>query len=149
MKTTKQTPAKVATKGKPGAIKIHIDPKKVERLASQGLTKQQIVDSLGISDETLRRREKEDVELVEAIKRGRAQGLNEVTNALFEAAISGNVTAQIWYLKNRAPSDWRDRVEVEIDGGLPQPLIIHVPTEGPIIDVKPEQVPTIGTQKAG
>lgn len=143
-KPTQKTPAKVATKSKPGAVRIHIDPAKVERLASQGLTKQQICDSLGISDQTLLNREKVDLELLEAIKRGRAKGLKEVSNALFEAATSGNVTAQIFYLKNRAPGDWKDRVEIDIDQALPQPLIIHVP----VIDVVPESVPTIGT-KAG
>ena len=35
----------------------------------------------------------------------------EVTNSLFESANSGNVTAQIFYLKNRDTTNWMDRVE--------------------------------------
>lgn len=35
----------------------------------------------------------------------------EVTNALFSSAQDGNVTAQIFYLKNRDTENWMDRVE--------------------------------------
>ena len=35
----------------------------------------------------------------------------EVENALYKAAINGNVTAMIFFLKNRRPDKWRDRKE--------------------------------------
>jgi hypothetical protein len=46
---------------------------------------------------------------------GRAKGLAEVSNSLFESAAGGNVTSQIFYLKNRSPDDWRDRFEQKVD----------------------------------
>lgn len=38
----------------------------------------------------------------------------EVENALLQSALKGNVTAQIFWLKNRKPNEWREKREVEI-----------------------------------
>jgi hypothetical protein len=43
---------------------------------------------------------------MDAIKKGRAEGLNKVSNALFEKATQGNVTAMIYYLKVRDRENW-------------------------------------------
>ena len=51
----------------------------------------------------------------DAIKRGEAKGLAKVTNSLFKSANEGNVTAQIFYLKNRDVNSWADRVETSKD----------------------------------
>jgi hypothetical protein len=37
-----------------------------------------------------------------------------VEDALFQNALKGNITAQIFWLKNRAPDRWQDRVENKI-----------------------------------
>ena len=100
-----KTPKKVGRK----AIKIDID--KVERLSAQGLGPTQIARALGISWDTYNKNKKRSSELSDAIKRGEAKGLAEVTNALFSSAQDGNVTAQIFYLKNRDTTNWMDRVE--------------------------------------
>lgn len=122
---------------------VPIDVKEVEKLASRGLTQEQIVDSLGISVQTFINRKKANIELMEAIKRGRASGLKEVTNALFDAAISGNVAAQIFFLKNRAPEEWRDKVDITVEENVPKPLVIEVPC----IDVTPEPTPILSLNK--
>ena len=44
--------------------------------------------------------------LVITSKKGRAQGLNKVSNALFEKATQGNITAMIYYLKVRDRENW-------------------------------------------
>jgi hypothetical protein len=36
-----------------------------------------------------------------------------VESALFQNAMSGNVTAQIFWLKNRKPERWNDKREIE------------------------------------
>ena len=51
------------------------------------------------------------VDFEDAIKRGKAKGIAQVTNSLFTSATDGNVTAQIFYLKNQDPKTWKDRVE--------------------------------------
>tara|TARA_R100000231_G_C5292229_1_gene154963 strand:+ start:384 stop:824 length:441 start_codon:yes stop_codon:yes gene_type:complete len=97
---------------KPGRKPIVIDNDKVEQLAAQGLGPSQIARALGISWDTYNKNKKRSSELSEAIKRGEARGLAKVSNSLFKSANEGNVTAQIFYLKNRAPTEWADRQEV-------------------------------------
>ena len=132
-KTAKKQPAKVVKKRRLGKPPIIIDVKKIETLASRGLTQGQICDALGISDETLLRRKRTNVDIADAIRRGAAQGIAEVVNALFDAAVSGNVPAMQFFLKNRA--QWKDKVDIEVSDSLPAPLIIEVPC----IDVTPEK----------
>jgi len=98
---------------KPGRKPIVIDLDKVEQLAARGLGPTQIARALGISWDTLDRNRKRNAEFEDTLKRGRAKGLAQVTNSLFKSATeSGNVTAQIFYLKNQDPSTWSDRQEV-------------------------------------
>ena len=47
-------------------------------------------------------------ELGESYKKGSASGLADVTNALYENAMSGNPVSQIFFLKNRDPNRWND-----------------------------------------
>jgi len=86
-----------------------VDYKKVESLAAQGLTKEQIARCLGIGRSTLFDKQKKDPDFLDAIKRGQAKGIGTITNALFQSAKNGNITAQIFFLKNRDPENWRDR----------------------------------------
>ncbi len=95
-----------------------IDPNKVEILAAQGLTTGQIASCFGVSRATLYNRMGSEVDVLDAIKRGRAKGIGTVTNALFQAAKEGNITAQIFYLKNRDPDVWKDRKAVEYSGDI-------------------------------
>lgn len=84
---------------------------KIHQHASRGLTKEQIAAAMGWSRATIFNKIKKNVDVLDAIKRGQADGLQEVSNALFENATKhNNITAQIFYLKNRAPDDWKDRV---------------------------------------
>ena len=82
------------------------DLAKVEVLASQGLTHAQIAACLEISETTLYEKKKQLTEFSETIKKGRAKGIQKVSNALFEAALSGNVTAMIFFLKTKA--GWKE-----------------------------------------
>lgn len=95
-----------------GRKRLEIDVAEVVRLASRGLTEEQIAESLGISITTLERRKREGEVFAEAIRRGRALGIAQVANAHFEAALAGNVTAQIFFLKSRA--GWKETQTVEV-----------------------------------
>ena len=55
-------------------------------------------------------------EFSDAIKRGQAQGVDAVTNKLFEKATEGDNTSMIFYLKNRA--GWKDKQEFLVPGGF-------------------------------
>ncbi len=84
-----------------------LDIKEVERLASRGLTEGQIADALGICQDTLIARKKKYSEFSNAIKKGQAAGIATIANNLFEQSADGNVSAGIFYMKNRAK--WSDK----------------------------------------
>ena len=90
--------------------------KKVESLASQGLTLDQIARVLGICYQTLNEKKKEFSDFSDAIASGQAKGVAAISNALFNNAKKGNTTAQMFYLKNRAPIEWRDKHDYEHSG---------------------------------
>ncbi len=96
---------------KVGRKLINLDLEQVENLASRGLGTTQIARAMGVSWSTIDRSRKRSAEFEEALKRGQAKGLAQVTNSLFTSATDGNVTAQIFYLKNQDPKTWKDRVE--------------------------------------
>lgn len=99
-----------------------IDPAELERLASRGLTMDQIADCLGIGRSTLYKRQGEDPDVMDAVKRGRSSGIEQVANKLFESALAGNIVAQIFYLKNRCPEEWQDRRDFTIETKTARPV---------------------------
>lgn len=111
-----------------GSSKPDIDLEEVERLAGQGLTVKQVGHCIGYSRSYLY--EKPDI--MDAIKRGRSQGVEKVTNALMDNAMTGNVTAQIFYLKNREPDKWSDRKNIDhtTKGKAFTPQPINFPDDG-------------------
>ncbi len=86
--------------------KIQIDLAKVESLAANGLTQEQIAAALGISESTLTKRKKENTDFTDAIKRGKAKGIALVTNKLMESIKGGNMTGMIFFLKTQA--GWKE-----------------------------------------
>jgi len=84
-KKPRTSPAMMSSRGN----KIEITPEmlqKVEDLAAQGLNQAQIARCLGMSPETMTNKKKESDQLLLALKKGAAKGLDVVTNALFESA---------------------------------------------------------------
>ena len=111
----------------------------LEAWARDGLTDEQIALKMGINVATLYRYKQSYCEICDALKKGKEIVDIQVENALFKRAmgyeyeetkiiISENdgkrvetvkkqmppdTTAQIFWLKNRKPEKWRDRVEVQ------------------------------------
>lgn len=109
--------AKKKSKNPVGRPKFKINEEvlqRTERLMAQGLTREQCARALGISVATFYVYQAENSEFSEAIKRGEALGIEEVTNALFEnATLERDNTAIIFYLKNRA--GWVDKQEHKVE----------------------------------
>jgi hypothetical protein len=101
-----------------GRKRIELDITEIERLAGLGLTEQEICDSLGISDETLRRRKLELMDFVEAIKRGKARAHAHVSNWLYELCSEKNLGAIVWYEKTR--HGLSDKLEVRSEAARPE-----------------------------
>lgn len=111
----------------------------LEGWARDGLTEEQIAKNMGITRTTLWDWKKKETNIFNALKKGKEVVDIEVENALLKRAlgytirineqkvdkdgcihdlikdvhIPGDTTAQIFWLKNRKPDKWRDKVEVE------------------------------------
>jgi len=77
--------------------------------ARDGLTDEQIAHNIGINVATLYDWKKLYPKISEALKRGKEVVDYAVENALLKKALGGDVTAMIFWLKNRKPYKWRDR----------------------------------------
>ena len=109
----------------------------IQGMARNGLTQQQIANNLGISIDTLIENKKKYSEFNDALKKGKEVVDFEVENALLKRAlgyeyeeetyengiltkkvkkhVAPDTTAQIFWLKNRKPNTWKDKVETDED----------------------------------
>lgn len=111
----------------------------VEGWSRDGLTQKQIADNLGINVDTLIEYKKKYPDFSEALKKGKEVVDIEVENALLKRALGytitlyeekvdkdgcvhnlkkdvhvpGETTAQIFWLKNRKPKNWKDKQNTE------------------------------------
>ena len=112
----------------------------LEGWARDGLSEEQIAKNMGITRPTLWDWKKKELNIFNALKKGKEVADYEVENALFKRALGytiqikeqkidkdgcvhdtirdmhvpADTTAQIYWLKNRKPKEWRDKVEQEI-----------------------------------
>lgn len=113
---------------------------KLEGWARDGLTDEQIAQNVGIAPSTLYVWKNRYPELSEALKRGKEVIDRQVENALLKRALGykydevthefgeetkrvtkevhPDTTAQIFWLKNRKPVEWRDKQQIEHSGGM-------------------------------
>lgn len=121
---------------------------KIEGWAKDGLTDEDIAYNMGINRKTLYEWKKKYPPISDALKTGKEVVDRKVENALFKSAIGyeytevkeyieqtddgkkkkkiekttkhvpANTTAQIFWLKNRKPKQWRDKQDIEHSGGL-------------------------------
>lgn len=82
--------------------------------ARNGLTNEQIASNMDIVVSTLWEWRKKSPKISNALKIGKDEADIQVENALYKAALEGNTTAMIFWLKNRRSKDWRDKIQQEI-----------------------------------
>ena len=97
--------------GRPKVVFSEGQIKEVETLGSV-LSKGQMADYFGISENTFREVESRQPEVSEAYKRGKAKAIASVSGGLLVQARSGNMTAAIFYLKTQA--GWRETSHLDI-----------------------------------
>lgn len=107
----------------------------IEGWAKDGLIDEQIAKNMGVAYSTFKDWKKRFPDLSDVLKRSKEVVDREVENALFESAkgfvyeeetvtntgevvtvkkySKPNVTAQIFWLKNRKRNEWRDKQEIE------------------------------------
>ena len=81
----------------------------LEGWARDGLTDEQIAHNMGIAVSTLYDWKNKFSEISDTLKKGKEVVDYQIENALRDSALSGNVAAQIFWLKNRRPDKWRDK----------------------------------------
>jgi hypothetical protein len=86
--------------------------------ARDGLTDEQIAVKCGISTSTLYEWKNKYSEISESLKKGKDIADFEVENALHQKALSGDVAAMIFWLKNRRPKKWRDKPIGDDNNGM-------------------------------
>lgn len=123
------------------------DLKTAQQLAARGLTLEQIARSLGIVPATLYKKKKLHKEFVEALQRGRATGIAQVANALFQNAmgfvhegtgqyIPPDTRAQVAFLSRRDPENWSERRRVEMAGAGGGPIQVRHSAERAVAVLK-------------
>lgn len=115
----------------------------IEGWARDGLVLEEIAYNMGINRSTLYKWQRAYIPIDNALKNGRAVADRKVENALFNRAIGSNVTevkvtegkdgksvvtatkhipadvtACIYWLKNRKPDEWNDRKTVTVEADL-------------------------------
>jgi transposase-like protein len=126
---------------------------KIAGWARDGLVNEQIAQQIGIHPSTLYDWQNKYPEIAEALKQGKEVIDRQVESALLKRALgyeyeevkmivteSGgkrvektrkqvlpDVGAQIFWLKNRKPKEWRDRQEVEHSGDLGVVIVDDIP----------------------
>lgn len=144
----KKTTAKKRPAGRPSAFK----PEMVAQarfLAERGCIDRELAEFFGVSEQTLNTWKQKHPEFLESLKAGKEQADNRVVRSLFEratgyshpdvhiSAFQGDVnvtpitkhyppdtTAMIFWLKNRRPAEWRDKVETEVSAAGPIRIVI-------------------------
>lgn len=117
---------------------------KIEGWTRDGLTDKQVAHNMNIAESTLHEWKKKYSVLSESLKRGKEVVDRQVENALLKRALgyefkettqeltedgmrvtkvitkqqAPDTTAQIFWLKNRKPQEWRDKQETEISGHI-------------------------------
>lgn len=123
----------------------------IEGWARDGLTEEQIAHNMGISTKTLYNWKQKHLPILHALKSGKEVVDRKVENALLKSALGfhykeevvtnkgdvveivkyekPNTTAQIFWLKNRKPKEWRDKQEHDIQGNIGVSIIDDIGEE--------------------
>lgn len=102
----------------------HVAPRleEIKDWCRNGATDLEIYTRLGIGKDAFYEYKKQFPEFSDTLKYNKEYCDGQIENALFEAAKAGNVTAQIFWLKNRRSKVWREKPEEnegeKTDGGV-------------------------------
>lgn len=107
---------------------------RIQGWARDGLTNEDIAFNIGVTAKTLYEWMIKYSEISEALKEGKDVIDRRIENALAKKAEAGDVTAMIFWLKNRKPKEWRDRFQQDIY--TPEPLKVENLSNIPNEDLK-------------
>jgi len=126
--------------GRPSALD-NMDLSRIETLAGMGFIDREIGYVLGVSEQTINAWKRHPA-FLESLKKGKAKADSNVATTLYQKALSGDVIAMIFWLKNRMPDRWRDRHELAQDVDVKGKVLFRMPRPGQKKDL-PETAPEI------
>lgn len=96
---------------RPNKYETHVAPRfeEIQDWVRNGATDEVIAKKLGISRDSLYEYKKQFPDFSDLLKKNKEYVDLQVENALLKSALNGNITAQIFWLKNRCPEKWRDK----------------------------------------
>ena len=97
---------------------------RVQGWARDGLTDEQIAVKMGIGVRSLYTWKKKYPQFSQALKSGKEVVDYAVENALLKKALAGDVGACCFWLKNRRPDKWKDRVDSVVNLQTPKPEML-------------------------
>ena len=109
------TPTKHAG-GRPTKYKVEFCEQAM-RLCLLGAKDSELAAFFEVSEATLYTWKNQHPEFLEALSDGKENADAAVAKSLYQQALSGNTTAQIFWLKNRRKRDWRDKQEIDHTSG--------------------------------
>lgn len=86
--------------------------------ARDGATDEILARKIGVAVSTYYEWRNRFPEIAEAVKKGKEIVDYEVECEMLKAIKAGNVTAMIFWLKNRQPEKWRDKPEITEDAAI-------------------------------
>jgi uncharacterized protein (DUF433 family) len=103
-----------SNRGRKSKYHTHIEPylEHIAQMRRNGLTLDQIAERFKVSHESINQYKNKFPEFAECLKENAELAIVAVENALFKNATSGNLGAQIFFLKNRASKSWRDKQHI-------------------------------------
>lgn len=103
--------------GRPSKYETHVLPRldEIADWCRNGATEEEMAARLGISRYSFIEYKKQFSGFSNILKKTKDFVDGQVENALLQSALAGNTTAQIFWLKNRRPDKWRDKMEVKTE----------------------------------
>jgi hypothetical protein len=117
-----------------GQPEKEIDLKQLETLCQMQCTSAEIAAFFNCSVKTIERHKAAKPEFMEAMDNGRLKGLVSLRRAMFQSALNGNVTSQIWLSKNHL--GMRDKFDVQDTDSTRGKVVIGLP-DGEQAETKP------------
>lgn len=90
-----------------------------EKLCRLGATDKELADFFDVTEQTVNNWKSSQPGFFESLKKGKILADAEVANSLYNRALGSDdyppdTTACIFWLKNRQPGKWRDKVQTEV-----------------------------------
>ena len=97
---------------RPSKYETHVAPRleEIKDWVRNGATDEEVAQRLGISRSTFCEYKNGFSEFSDTLKETKEIVDSQVENALLQNALKGNITAQIFWLKNRRPDKWREKL---------------------------------------